>query len=858
MKFRFLGITFLLLLITSCSSPKQQPTELQNVETTENNFTKRSDLPSSFDKIPSATNQPSATPILAPPGSTPIPLPGSGNWEISPDTVEYVNLLFENIPSFVGSINHIAWSPDGSILVVAGRQGLILLNGDDLSILSSLNNEQSYFHVAFSPNGELLSASRYPYIVDIWDIKSGKLIISLENSGQKTFFSPSSNEVAIVLDDLEDNDSTGAAKTYIQIFDTKTWNQTITLTTITNIPYWTMQFPETIGVFFSLDGQRIQAVNILGDVRIWNTKTGALLNSSINSHTRERLTNGLCATSLSMTNEFFLSCMIQFLDPPCTEDVPGCNPIPKTRYDISIWDTNQLKRNRSLIIYDPPGFFLDTIYDSQSKKLVLNENEQIFFLDLSKNIKQINTYDEFLEKTDQLRFGNCVNCPYGVMAYKWKNNQPILALAKNGIIELWNVSENKLIYSFKNDTFYPTSVNFGTISGLPSIALGYSDGKIQIIDLTTGSSLHEIKVGEIIIRDIQISSNGKYLYSIENDYNLKKWNLLSLEKESGFPIELARPKLVSNSGNSLLAYSKYDNSIGKNQLYLVDINTNEVVRKIQTQVKNLAFSQDGNWIATIDQDISLWDVDSGELLRVFPMQTSEESVGLDLSPDASYIAINTDATFNLWDVNTNAAFPYISPHGAAASLTFSPSGCLLVMGDNGGWIHIMDLNTKEIISAWQAHGSKIQHLAFSQDGRLLLSQSDRGITRVWGQARAHLLPTGKPADISCKIALPPQTSTPVTPTATSTPVTPTPTPTFVSFFRTLTLADPPVQGADVFQMQQRLYALGYMEVGIPDGIFGKKTDQAVRNFQEKNGLVVDGIVGPITWNILFSVSAIQN
>jgi N-acetylmuramoyl-L-alanine amidase len=67
-----------------------------------------------------------------------------------------------------------------------------------------------------------------------------------------------------------------------------------------------------------------------------------------------------------------------------------------------------------------------------------------------------------------------------------------------------------------------------------------------------------------------------------------------------------------------------------------------------------------------------------------------------------------------------------------------------------------------------------------------------------------------------------------------------------------------MQGTDVLQLQQRLYALGYTEVGYPDGIFGKKTDQAVRNFQEINSLVVDGIVGPITWNILFNVSAIQN
>lgn len=56
-------------------------------------------------------------------------------------------------------------------------------------------------------------------------------------------------------------------------------------------------------------------------------------------------------------------------------------------------------------------------------------------------------------------------------------------------------------------------------------------------------------------------------------------------------------------------------------------------------------------------------------------------------------------------------------------------------------------------------------------------------------------------------------------------------------------------GADVTKVQSLLNRWGYY-AGPIDGYYSGKTFRAVQDFQRKNGLVVDGVVGPRTWAAL--------
>ena len=82
------------------------------------------------------------------------------------------------------------------------------------------------------------------------------------------------------------------------------------------------------------------------------------------------------------------------------------------------------------------------------------------------------------------------------------------------------------------------------------------------------------------------------------------------------------------------------------------------------------------------------------------------------------------------------------------------------------------------------------------------------------------------------------------------------TPRWVHFDERTTITGYPTiqfgsRGNYVCVAQDALNTLGYSTGGL-DGVYGIQTRNAVTRFQTVNGLVSDGILGPITWNVLMA------
>ncbi len=74
-------------------------------------------------------------------------------------------------------------------------------------------------------------------------------------------------------------------------------------------------------------------------------------------------------------------------------------------------------------------------------------------------------------------------------------------------------------------------------------------------------------------------------------------------------------------------------------------------------------------------------------------------------------------------------------------------------------------------------------------------------------------------------------------------------PAFFNSSRKLKLRNPYMRGNDVLIVQKTLKQYGY-DPGQIDGVYGRKTQRAVKRFQKDHGLKADGIVGKKTRNAL--------
>ncbi|BAZ21003.1 WD-repeat protein [Kalymmatonema gypsitolerans NIES-4073] len=169
-------------------------------------------------------------------------------------------------------------------------------------------------------------------------------------------------------------------------------------------------------------------------------------------------------------------------------------------------------------------------------------------------------------------------------------------------------------------------------------------------------------------------------------------------------------------------------------------------------VYGVAITPDGQTLASVcSKEILIWDLETGHLDKVL-CEHSSIILSLAISPDGQTIASGSlDKTVKLWNLQTGELNSTLSLRADPIHcVAFSPDGKILASGGENKYksaegktttIYLWNPDTGELMGMLSGHSLRINHLAFSPDGRILASTSNDQTIKIWDLETRQLLHT---------------------------------------------------------------------------------------------------------------------
>ncbi|MBI1917075.1 MAG: PD40 domain-containing protein [Planctomycetes bacterium] len=167
------------------------------------------------------------------------------------------------------------------------------------------------------------------------------------------------------------------------------------------------------------------------------------------------------------------------------------------------------------------------------------------------------------------------------------------------------------------------------------------------------------------------------------------------------------------------------------------------------EVSTVAFSPDGKRLASAsNREVKLWDATTGKEVLTCPSRGTNV-YGLAFSPDGQTLAFGVSRDVKLLEAATGKELLWIkNAPQFLFRMAFSPDGRRLaaaggLSNDNPGAIHIWDPKTGKQVLALGGHAEAVLNVAFSADGKFLVSSSGGTMRTKPGQVRLWDAVTGQ-------------------------------------------------------------------------------------------------------------------
>jgi WD40 repeat protein/transcriptional regulator with XRE-family HTH domain len=171
-------------------------------------------------------------------------------------------------------------------------------------------------------------------------------------------------------------------------------------------------------------------------------------------------------------------------------------------------------------------------------------------------------------------------------------------------------------------------------------------------------------------------------------------------------------------------------------IYLWNISTTQLLGTFEGHkgwVWSVAFSPDGTLLASgsTDSSVRVWDVESGRCLQVL---TDHEGCvwSVAYSPDGQQLASGSDdKTVRVWNLQGQCLRILEGHTQSVYSIHFATDQQTLASSSNDATIRIWDMSNGHCLSVLQGHTSGVLCVRYSPDGQLLASGSRDGSIRLW-------------------------------------------------------------------------------------------------------------------------------
>ncbi len=301
-----------------------------------------------------------------------------------------------------------------------------------------------------------------------------------------------------------------------------------------------------------------------------------------------------------------------------------------------------------------------------------------------------------------------------------------LVIGDDEEVAVWDVITGNRLIRLDEESRPENSRGKSPIAILPrdgSVAVGTSEGNIQLYEITTGKLLRTIPAHKGPLTALVANADGTSLISAAGESVIKVWNppdgTLKQSLDSHWPrvAGLAiRPDgvLASTGDNGDIQYWSGDTGERLNRLSLPS----------GSPIARLAFSPDGATLAIGGQAVHLHDAQSGHPRFQHAGHQGATTV-VDFGQDGNVLATGgLDRRVRIWDLKTRQERRSIEATSRPSAVLFANSQKVALFDrTNRESLKVCETESGKVLRQWNLWGDSASALSVSPDGRWLAAVS---------------------------------------------------------------------------------------------------------------------------------------